>query len=315
MRYAIQVTGGLDKSRKESSDSHKLMVTSESLELHGLKSLTYSRKMYSYDSYDDVSHQYEIEFYDPALAQRFYQQVASATSQYCEHCPVAAPTYDGSKIRTNRFPVFMAAFVILAADSRYEAPRDGLAAFRIEAPLSALPEMSLVEQNVNPGALAPPSRGERFWEMSSVLSARMKAAATLQSAPRTSTAALLANSVFALQPQARRIDPEFDQDQFLRLFTDNEELLRNARFVDVYVDSNFEFPPTTNRDILVSLSQKLAAAGFRNEIRAPIIDPIFSRMFPPTYTINISAKKAVLITFLERQKQARPQSISVASMD
>ena len=114
-------------------------------------------------------------------------------------------------------------------------------------------------------------------------------------------------------PLLRRANPEFDAKSFLEKFTENEDLIRNASFIDLDIHCHFEFPSTIDRVSLATLSQQITAAGFRNEIKAPFVDPLLSRMFQPVYELQIFSKRSDLMAFLEKKKQTC--SVYIAPLD
>lgn len=97
-----------------------------------------------------------ISFHDLSMAEVFYDVLQHATAEY------SAGYNNLSRSGPTKFPFFMAAYVILAADPTYKVPREALSEFRQRSSLGALPEISWIIPNIEPENFYLP------WDMSSI---------------------------------------------------------------------------------------------------------------------------------------------------
>lgn len=179
MKFSMQCSGALDtRSSRSSGDRYQLIEEGASGITKGLQHLSYSRTYYSGETYDNLWHSYEIGFYD----KRFYSQVAPCVARYVARrdggIGSVLPWHTSTCIKPVKFPVFMAAFTVLASDPvGYGVPQSELARFRATAPLGALPDPLLIGEKTEPGTLVPKNDGSGHWAMSSILEKALAAAA------------------------------------------------------------------------------------------------------------------------------------------
>lgn len=317
MRYTIEKRDGASQSNH--LELFDLDIFSDSpLEKLGLKHLRYEREKL-FGVFDQTKYSYLVEFCDATVAESFYGELQRATAAYNRG-------YDnlscaGNTISIKKFPVFMAAYVILAANPIYNAPREALAEFRQKAHLGALPQIEWIIVGVHPGCLERPADGRQYWEMTSVIEATKalrRAAAEPVPAPTqamtraegdrfveavvkntVSVAASLRAGLYAQAVPARRVDPAFDQNLFLGKFTENQSLIHSAQLHDRYVFTAFEFPETTDRKELEVVSDKLTAAGIKNAIK----NPYKNQFIQSSFEIQIHQNKQWLMNWLQSQGQ------------
>lgn len=187
----MQCSGALDtRSSRSSGDRYQLIEEGTSGITKGLQHLSYSRTYYSGETYNNLWHSYEIEFYDNETAKRFYSQVAPCVARYAARWDGGIASvlawHTSTCIKPVNFPVFMAAFTVLASDPvGYGVPQSELARFRAVAPLGALPDPLLIGEKTEPGTLVPKNDGSGHWAMSSVLERALAAVKKAEAAHDT----------------------------------------------------------------------------------------------------------------------------------